>query len=79
MLNRVPVQPQLIPEDSVCMLPCPAADQLTKWPRTACSLLEWAGESGLQLAQREVKTPEEEIHICNNLDTITELAQLLDF
>jgi hypothetical protein len=79
MLNRVPAQPQLNPEDPVRLLPCPAADQWTKWPLTARSLLEWAGESGLQLAQREVETSEEEIHNRNNQDTITELAQLLDF
>jgi hypothetical protein len=45
----------------------------------ARSLLEWAGESGLQLEQREVETSEEEIHNRNNQDTVTELAQLLDF
>jgi hypothetical protein len=36
-------------------------------------------KSGLQLAQTDVKTPEEEIHNRNNQDIITELVQLLDF
>jgi hypothetical protein len=61
------------------MFPCPAAGQWTKWPLTAHSLLEWAGDLGLQLAQKEVKTPEKEIHNRNNQETITELAQLLNF
>jgi hypothetical protein len=79
MLSCVPAQPQMSPEDPVRMLPCPASGQWTKWPLMARSLLEWAGESGLQLAQREVETPEEDIHNRNNQDKITELAQLLEF
>jgi hypothetical protein len=79
MLSRVLAQPQLNPENPVHMLSCPTADQWTKWPLTAHSLLEWAEESGLQLVQSEVETLEEEIHNLNNQDTITELAQLLDF
>jgi hypothetical protein len=40
--------------------------------------MEWAGESGLQLATRRFETPEEEMHNRNNQNTITEMAQLLD-
>jgi hypothetical protein len=49
---------------------------MKKWPLTARSLLEWAGESGLQLAQKNVEIPEEEIYNRNNQNTITELAGL---
>jgi hypothetical protein len=79
MLNCVFAQPQLNTEDPVRMLPCPAAKKWTRWLLTARSLLEWAGESGLQLAQREIETSKEEIHNRNNQDTTTKLAQLFNF
>ena len=83
ILSRVPDQnPSLLAEneegDPLYRLACPEPDHWPTQALTARSLMEWAGESGLQLALRRFDTPEEIMHNRNNQNTITEMAQLLD-
>jgi hypothetical protein len=76
MLNRVPVQQAVGPEDPLRLLVSPPPEEWS-CALTARSLLEWTAESGLQIARREFATTEEEIHNRANQTTITELAQKL--